>query len=402
MVNLIKYELKKHFLKRSIVIALLIFSVINIVKIDSIHRENSLIGETMPPSWNDTYWQLYDDFGGQMTLDKIDALMAIQRPLEQQTADLTASTAMDNPDTYTGNVYSDYYLLTWCFVQPMEYAYMYRYTANDIVRAAQDNMQFYSEHSNEYLYRENEAIAKLFTGRSISDFAYTEMYQYYLEYDFSALLVILICLYGLIGVFVSEKEADMDTLILTTLSGGQKTVMAKIIASAIFIMIVCMWFWVLDFAAFSFSFGSLEAASLPLYALQNFEYASVNLTLSQFSLLSAGIKTMGMLVIGMIVLLISSKSKNALFPFAMSLVLCGGIILAQEMVAGSGNVLMTALNPFALVANSELFKKVEFINIFGTPILSYAAAVLFAAVTGIAITVSLITSARKSTITARK
>ena len=402
MVNLIKYELKKHFLKRSIIIALLIFSAINIIKIDSIHRESSLIGETMPPSWNETYWQLYNDFGGQITLDKIDALMAIQRPLAQQTADLTASTAMDNPDTYTGNVYSDYYLLTWCFVQPMEYAYMYRYTANDIVSLAQDNMQFYSEYGNEYLYRENEAITKLFAGRVVSDFANTEMYQYYLEYDFSALLVILICLYGLVGVFVSEKEADMDTLLLTTISGGKKTVWAKIIASSFFIMAVCMWFWVLDFAAFSVSFNSLEAAALPLYALQNFECASVNLTLGQFAILSAGIKTLGMLVIGMSVLLISSKSKNALLPFAMSLVFSVGIILSQEMSAGSGHVLIKVLNPFVLVANSELFKKIEFVNLFGTPILSYVTAILFAAILGGVLTTMLMASARKSTIAMRK
>ena len=264
------------------------------------------------------------------------------------------------------------------------------------------NMQFYSEYGNEYLYRENEAIAKLFSGRAVSDFAYTEMYQYYLEYDFSALLVILICLYGLVGVFVSEKEADMDTLLLTTISGGKKTVVAKIIASAFFIVAVCMWFWVLDFAAFSVSFNSLEAAALPLYALQNFEYASVNLTLGQFAILSAGIKTLGMLVIGMSGLLISSKSKNALLPFAMSLVLSVGIILFQEMAAGSGNVLIKVLNPFVLVANSELFRKIEFINIFGTPILSYVMAMLFAAILGGVLTVMLMASARKSTIAMRK
>ena len=402
MVKLIKYELKKNFLKRSIIIALLIFSVINILKINSVHNENSLFGGDMPDSWESVYWQLYDDFGGQMTDEKIDNLMAVYRPLEQQTADRTASTAMDNPDTYTGNVYSDYYMLKWCYVQPMEYAYMYRDTADDIVQKAQENIQFYSDHGNEYLKKENANISKLFEGRKISDFAYTEMYQYYLEYDFSALLVILICLYGLVGVFVSEKEADMDTLLLTTVSGEKKTVLAKTIASALFVISVCVWFWALDFIVFSFSFGSLEAAATPLFALQNFQYSSVNMSLGQYAFLSAGIKTVGMLVIGMAVLLISSKSKNALLPFLASLVLSGGMILAQEMTAGSANIIAKILNPFILVANKELFSKVEFANLFGTPILSYIAAIVCTVITfGILFSLIILT-ARKSTIAARR
>jgi len=227
MVKLIKYELKKNFLKRSIIIALLIFSVINIVKIISVHNDNSLFGSDMPASWKSVYWQQYDNFSGQMTQEKIKNLMTVYRPLEQQTADLTASTAMDNPNTYTGNVYSDYYLLKWCYVQPMEYAYMYRNTADEIVQTAEENMQFYSDYGNEYLRKENATIAKLFSERTVPDFAYTEMYQYYLEYDFSALLVILLCLYGLVGVFVSEKESDMDTLLLTTDRAAKRRCLQK-------------------------------------------------------------------------------------------------------------------------------------------------------------------------------
>lgn len=402
MVSLIKYELKKHFLKRSIFMALLLFSVINLAKVDSIHREKSLLGDNTPSSWKSIYWQLYNDFSGPMTMESIEELMEIQRPLESQTADLTASTAMDNPDTYTGNVYSDYYLLTWCFVQPMEYLYMYQYNASEIVRIAQSNMRFYSMHESEYLYRVNEAIAKLFMGRAIRDFSYTEMYQYYLEYNFSSLFVILICLYGLVDVFVSEKEADMYVLLLTTASGGKKTVLAKVISSIFFIFAASVWFWVLDFIAFSFSFGSFEASSSPVFSLQNFEHAPVDLTLGQFAVFLAGIKCVGMMVIGMAILLISSKSKNVFLPFVTNLVLIGGSILAQEVVAGSEQTVNKILNPFILVANNELFSKVEFVNFFGIPVLSYIAATIFAVISGVILIALIILSARKNTMAARR
>lgn len=65
------------------------------------------------------YWQQYETFSGKITVDKINDLMDIYRPLELQTAELTASTATDNPNTFTGNVYSDYYFFWDCFVKPL-------------------------------------------------------------------------------------------------------------------------------------------------------------------------------------------------------------------------------------------------------------------------------------------
>jgi len=362
------------------------------VKIQSVYQGNSyLYKDTV---WNEVYWQLYEAYSGSITLEKIDQLLSIYWPLEQQTADLTASTAMDNPNTYTGNLYSDFYLLRDYYVRPMEYAYMYRYNANEIVRIAQENMDFYSEIGNEYKYLENEIIAERFSGRGIDDFAYMEMYQYYLEYDFSALLVLLICLYGLVGVFVSERESDMDAVLLTTISGGRKTVIAKILSSMLFIFAVCLWFWLLDFALFSFSFGSLEAADLPLYGLKNFENTALSLSMGQYAFLAAIIKTGGMTVVGMAFLFISSVSKNALIPFAANLTLTGGIILQQEIMAGSEYVLAKIINPFILVSNSELFKEIEFINFFDTPILSYVAAPLIAAIIGVILIILLLLTAR--------
>ncbi|TCO72165.1 ABC transporter permease [Marinisporobacter balticus] len=398
MVNLIKYELKKHFLKRSILIAILIFSVINFIKIHSIYQENSYIAESTSPIWHEVYWKLYDQFSGVITQEKIEELLSIYRPLEQKTADLTASTRTDDPNTYTGNVYSDYYLLTRYYVQPMEYAYMYQFAANDIVGTAQNNMIFYDEIGNKYKYRENQMIAKLFANRSITDLSYTEMYQYYLEYDFSSLLVLLICLYGLVGVFVSEKEADMDTLLLTTVSGGRKTVLAKIIASMLFIFVVCLWFWLLDFVGFSIIFGSLEGAALPIYTLKSFENACINLSMSQYAIVSAVIKTGGMMVLGEIFLLISSASKNAMLPFSANLVVTGIAILHKEIMEGSGYILAKIANPFILVANSELFRQTEFVNFLGIPVQSYVGALGLGILMGIVFLFLLLFTGRKNAI----
>lgn len=378
MVRLIVFEWRKHFFKKSLLLALVLFCIINVVKIGSVYNEKSLLSEHFSPTWRSLYWQQYDNFGGEMTISKINTLMKIYRPLEKQTADLTASNATDNPDTVTGNVYSDYFFYRDLFVRPMEYSYSYENNAKCIVSAASDNINFYASYGNNYEKQKNTAIAKLYNGRNIKKFEYTEMYKYLLQYDFSTLLCIALCLYGLINVFVLEKETEMDMVLLTTKAGGRKTVLAKIIASALFIVAICSLFWLVDFASFVGFFGSLEGIASPIFALQNFEYASVNISLLQYTLLSGAIKTMGMLTLGMSFLAVSCLFKNVLLPFILSLIGVSGLALAAGQFIGSGHIFIKTANPFILLQNHELYRKTEFLNFFGLPIPSYVSALLFA------------------------
>ncbi|WP_027091519.1 hypothetical protein [Cohnella thermotolerans] len=399
MVRLIPFEFRKHFMKISIIAAVLLFSALNVVKIYSVHEGNSLLSKHVTgPLWKGLYWKMYKDFGGTITDEKIGKLMAIYRPLEQQTADLTASTTHDNPNTYTGNVYEDFHFFRWCFVNPMKYAYDYKAYAQRVVNAAKDNIAFYDAMDNPYEARKNAAVAELFQGRAITSFSYTEMYQYYVQYDFSALLALLICLYGLMSVFLSEKETEMDALLLTTKAGGAQTVQAKLIASSLFICSVCFWFWLLDFAAFSVLFGSWDGASSPLYVLEDFIHASLNVSLGQYAVVSALVKTAGILVFGLAFLLLSSLFRNALIPFIVGLSASFGCIYMAEVYMGSGRVLLKLVNPFVLVVNRELFRKAEFVALWGYPLPSYVVALLLSAVWGAVFIGGLTIAVRKNTL----
>jgi hypothetical protein len=278
----------------------------------------------------------------------------------------------------------------------MRYAYDYKSYAREVAAKARENVSFYESVGNSFESRKNAVIAELFAGRAITSFSYTEMYQYYVQYDFSALLALLICLYGLMSVFLSEKETEMDTLLLTTKAGGAKTVWAKLMASALFVCTVCFWFWLVDFAAFSVIFGSREAASSPLYALEPFVNASLNVSLGTYAVLSAFVKTAGILVLCLAFLLISCFFRNALIPFMIGLSVAFGCMYMAEAFMGSGRVLFKAINPFVLVVNRELFRKAEFVPLLGYPLPSYVAALLFAAAWGAALLGGIALSARKN------
>lgn len=398
MVKLLLFESRKHFLKKSVVLVILLFSVLNVVKIYSVYNQTSLMSKSNNSDWNDLYWEMYEDYRGPITNEKIEKLMSIYGPLEEQTADKTASTADDNPDTYTGNIYNDTLFFRWNFVEPMEYAYMYRNYANDVVAVAKENLIFFESLGNQYEYRKNATILDRYAGRTISDFTYMEMYENYIHYDFSALLVILICMYVLIHVFVSEKGTEMDALLLTTKVGGTKTVIAKIMSSAIFVCIVCFWFWLLDFVAFATIYGSLEATFSPIYAIENFVNSSISISLGTYAVLSNLVKTAGILVFSLVFLLISTFFKNALFPFVINLFATFGFIYIQEMFMGSGRILLKTLNPFVLIVNRELFRKTEFVNFFGYPMINYVPAFLFALAWGTVCILGIMMLVRKNTV----
>ena len=87
---------------------------------------------------------------GEITTDKINNLLSLYQPLADATADMTASTDTDDPNTMTGNIYSDENILEKYYVQPMEYFYNYRTYASEVAKKAKENAAFYKEQGQTY------------------------------------------------------------------------------------------------------------------------------------------------------------------------------------------------------------------------------------------------------------
>lgn len=384
MRRLIQYELSKLCFRRVVLLMILVFSVLNLLKIQDVYQSYSYLANgNGPQSWNTVYWQLYPQFSGTMTTDKIDALMERYRPLEEATADLTASTASGNPNTMTGNLYGDRNLLDKYYVRPMKYFYNYQSMAEQIAEKARENSLQFKEAGNLFETRKNAEIYHQFVGREISTYGYTEMYNYLVNYDFSTVLIILLCLYAVTTVFVKEKETQMDLLLLTSPRGGLQTCAAKIIAVSAFSSGVVLWFAALDFIGCCLAFHTAEGGNLPLYAISNFSTSPLNITLLQYVLLSAVVKALGMWSLCMGMLALSMKWKTALFPFAINLSMLLALIFQGAACQFYSNVWEKIWNPYVLLVNRTLFTKTEFINCFGYPIPSYQAAIFISVLVGI-------------------
>ena len=218
MRRLIVFEWRKSFLHLPVLLLLVLFTVSDIAKIYDVYHENSYLA--MEESWDKAYWELYPDYSGEMTLDKINSLLAIYRPLEEQTADLTATSAVGVEGTLTGNIWSDRNLLSRYYINPMQYCYTYRNFAMKIYLKARENVELFTDLENRYEEIKNQRIAILYSGRQINSFYSTEGWLYFLYYDFSIILALLLCLYGVSQIFTLEKESGMDRLLPTSRNGG--------------------------------------------------------------------------------------------------------------------------------------------------------------------------------------
>lgn len=396
MVKLIGYEIKKCFWKKPILLLLLAFTIVNLVSIYGAWRDDSTFDEF--PKWKACYPTIYGQIKGEMTNDKIDTLLSLYRSIEAQVADQTASTATDHPDTLTGNLYSDYYFLNWNFVRPMEYLYTYRMRAGEITAAARSNLSLYSSVGNDYEYGKNQMIAGLYENRSIREFAFTAFYNSFLHYDFSNLLVLLISLYALAGVFVSEKESGMEHLLLTARQGGWRTTMAKLFASVLFVAAVSLWFWLTDFFSFAALYGTLDGGSLPVYALENFAQSAVGMTLAQYALVSMAVKMLGAVIVGLIFLLISRFFRSALFPYVLGLLTIFALAGLYGAYASSSHLLLKICNPFTLLQCRAVFRMTEFVNVLGFPVPSYQAALFCGAVWCVLLVLALNALTRKNAV----
>ena len=375
MIRLIRYEFIKQFCKRSFLALFVVFSLANLFKIYGEYKSYSYLTDgNGERSWHTLHWQLYEEYQGEITPEKIERLLAVYQPLVEATSDMTASTATDDPNTMTGNLYSDRNLLDKYFVQPMQYFYEYSGRSEQVANRARQSAALYGERGAVYQQRESGAIYNLYAGRTIPAFAYQEMCNYYLNYDFSIVLTLVLCLYGIIGTFVSERETQMDILLLVSPNGGRKTALAKIAAATLFLLLTSLWFSLLDLIGFAAAFQTFEGLTLPVFAIPNFAESSVNISIVQYILLSVALKCAGTWVIGMLWLLVSMFWKNTLLPFVIDVALGVALVVGGAACAYSNFYWTKVLNPYSLLTNRVLLSKTEFVNLGGFPVLTWQAA----------------------------
>lgn len=372
MFNLVGYECKKFFFKYSLLCLILVLLCANGMKIFSIQKETTYL---LDPLWVEVHGQLYEEYSGEMTVEKIEHLLSRFRLIESDISDFTASTRTDNPDTLTGNIYSDYYLYSWFFVEPMEYMWSYKYNTKEILEKSKENLSFYEKYGNQYKVRENEKIITLFQNREIVDFQYTELVNEYSHYEFSSVFVLLLLLYVSTTVFSYEYECKMDKILLT--HKNRSIILAKMVSITLLLLVIVLLFALFDLGCFILAYGTTEGFSLPFYALRDYSQSFFGGSILSYAFISTMMKFHGFFSISMIFLFVAQSIKKPLIIFLVNLLIGGILFAVQNSFENLSNVWIKAINPYSLVANNVLLGRCEFVNLLGFPVpLSFVATFL--------------------------
>ena len=359
--RLLAFEWRKNFLSPWLLIFTVILLLLNGWKLTEEYSKKTAEFAVIDHIYEDFYAQ----WSGTITAEKIESLMAVYGPLE----DFGSLSYVPGSGTYADTEAGDHRFIFSNFYNEMKYDYLYVNQSIELAQKAKDLAAFYESIGSAYKAAESEAYAKTFQGRSISQFADTRYLEVWLNHDYSSMLVLLLSLFGLCTVFVTERETEMYILQRTAKLGGGSTVAAKLTASACFILIVCLIFYGQDFLVLQLLSEHWEALSSPVYAIRYLEMTPLRLTLGQFILWVLGFKTLGILGCGCLILLASCVFKRVLTAFAAGF---GGIMMLVVLQEFSRTRIgLKWFNPMELVMVREIVTDTVFVNVFGFPIHLY-------------------------------
>lgn len=362
--RLVGYELRKAFGSPWMLAFLVLLLLTNLWKLKDEYDKKTAFRQTYEPVYEDFYarWK------GEILPENVQELMAIYGPLQTKMENMIISGAYD-PNAYTYSEETDLTFFESLFQLEMKYDYLYQNRAAEIVNHANALADFYARVGNDYEAKKNLDMGECFAGRRIRDFADTQWVEVWLNHDYSAMLVLLLAIFGLSSVFVMERETEMYMLLRTTRRGGGTTMAAKSLASLLYLFLICLLFFGSDALMLGLLSGHGEALGSPVYAIRLLENTPLTMTIGTYLLWATAVKSLGVVACGMIVLLLSCLCKKVLFAFLGSLGVLFLLVLLQEIAAA--RTALRWFNPLELVMVRDLTREIGYVNLFGQPVQVY-------------------------------
>lgn len=255
----------------------------------------------------------------------------------------------------TGYEYRDYDLFKEMY-DKYQYIENYGNSLEKVRQISSENADYYEKTGNQALFKYNKHILETYNNRNISYFYETKNYKYYLNYSFSNLCILFVIIAALKGIFSSERESHMSTLILTSRHGKTKNFAGKISAGLLVTTIVTVLFVIEDFAVFTATFqykGLLE----PIYSVEEMQYCIYDVSILEYLVIMAGMKLAGMLVIAAVIMLASAASGSNLSAIVLSVL---GIL--PMLVFNEKNVIFNAVRLLQISGDASRMNCINFMG----------------------------------------
>lgn len=350
MIEITKHELFKIFSRKSIYLAAVLFTILFGLSIKARNIDGYI---------NGTY-TYYKGMEGRITQEKVDLV-------QKQKGN------SNNKPQGISLLYSD--IMNWVY-REKDYS-----THLDRLKT-----EISSINKNSFAYKSKLIELNLLEragnpGYLYYNLAWSEIAQFpeTFGFIFAGALILL----GLSSVFTDEYIIGMDSIILSSRYGKSKAIAAKVAASILYIVVISVFFYIINIICNVWYYGSWgwNSPSNTLHLVGDIHY-SINVW--QYCLLQLLIQITGSIALGMIVLALSAMSRHSLIPM-----FTGGILLAlpdiiTKLRMGNRITLYIQMGicymyQFAMKV-THVFPHFYVINILGEPV-DYLAVVLLCTIT---------------------
>jgi hypothetical protein len=213
---------------------------------------------------------------------------------------------------------------------------------------------------------------------SIDEFHYTAGWDDTVGYasKYGAVIIAAFILLGLSSVFCGEYASRMDAIILSTKYGKTKLIKAKLVAAGIYILVLILFFTILNLLGNIFVFG-IDGWNAPLQCLNDFMYSPFKFTVIQYYFIQLLIHCVAGIAFGLFVLLVSSLSKTRIMAFFIGVFAFVSPFLIDNAIPMKKTLaeLATSFSISWFMQVGKLFSSYRSYDIMDNPVLYPAAAI---------------------------
>jgi len=350
--ELLKHELYKIFTRKSIYFAIAILLVlysIPLVQFEIIEQRENAKEEA----------QIYKEWEGPVTKEKLE--FAKQATAEENLVeDKSGGFRRADQSLYrvgTEFISSNVRLMNW----------------NERMANLQAEItQLETENSGGYEYKEKVMAYEAFQKVGPPEIYYNKGWANVVDFvkTYGLIFMGALILLGVSPVFSDEYSNGTDNFILTSKKGKSSLITAKIQASVIYILILVIFFALINLFVTGYRFG-LAGWDTPIRNLYQYSLTPYALDLWQYYTIQLGIHAAAAMAFGLLVLLISALSRSALIPF-----FTGGVFFSVPILLTSifsveipWVLKMVEFSYTGLMKVTGFFTEFKVFNIAGFPVL---------------------------------
>lgn len=346
------YELKKIFNKKSLCWGIVIFMFINIINI-SINIDN--YSGTMD-DFNRGWQIIYKNIKGPITDEKITYLENYYNNMLEK-----SNTTKKSDEFLSGYSYGDMNIALE-HLENIKNAVKYKSDAESISKSTKAYSNYFHNVGNTYMEHYYNKVSNYYNKRAIDNYYDYSGINRFLNYNFSSILVLMLCVLYSSVIFSEEKSSGMFDLIYTSFNGKKNNTKNKILTIFIFVFVLQALFEICDFITFS-CFYNMDGIFTELYCIEDYKYTPLNIKIISFVFLRFLYKFTGFITISTICATISK-----LFDNFYSSIISYITLLLLIFSSGFDSIKILSLNPIYCIQCYYLFNKINLMNFFNVPI----------------------------------